>query len=88
VVQADISNSLTRGAIAGAVAGMMAVYGYYLGYRRHVENQLRQIVPPSLLRCPFVVGILSKQPSIGRDGPPPEAMSTVSPPTAIAGKHS
>ncbi|MBI5411523.1 MAG: hypothetical protein HZA21_05990 [Nitrospirae bacterium] len=60
VVQADVSGRLTRGAIAGAVAGMMAVYCYYLGYRRHVENQLQQIVPPSLLRCPFVMGILSK----------------------------
>jgi positive regulator of sigma E activity len=87
VVQADVSGSLTRGAIAGAVAGMMAVYCYYLGYRRHVENQLRQIVPPSLLRCPFVMGILSRQPVSGQGGQP-KAMSTVAPPTAVAGKHS
>jgi hypothetical protein len=88
VMQADVSGSLTRGAIAGAVAGMMAVYCHYLGYRRHVENQLRQIVPPSLLRCPFVMGILSKQPVAGQGGPPTEAMSRIPSPTAIAGKHS
>lgn len=87
VVQADVSGSLTRGVIAGAVAGMMAMYCYYLGYRRHVENQLRQIVPPSLLRCPFVMGILSKQPVLGQSGPPPEAISTIPSPTAVGGKH-
>lgn len=88
VVQTDVSGSVVRGAIAGAVAGMMAGYCYYLGYRRRVENQLRQIVPPSLLRCPFVMGILSKQPTIGQGGPPQEAMPTMPSPTAIAGKHS
>lgn len=88
VVQADVNGSLTRGAIAGAVAGMMAGYCYYLGYRRHVENQLRQIVPPSLLRCPFVMGILSKQSTLGQGGPPQEAMATMPSPTVIAGKHS
>jgi len=87
VVQADVSGSLTRGAIAGAVAGMMATYCYYLGHRRHVENQLRQIVPPSLLRCPFVMGILSKQPTLGQGGPPPDAMATMAPPTVAAGKQ-
>ena len=87
VVQADVSGSLMRGAIAGAVAGMMTVYCYYLGNRRQVENQLRQIVPPSLLRCPFVMGILSKQTTLGQGGPPPEAMSTMPSPPVIAGKH-
>jgi hypothetical protein len=88
VVQADVSGSLARGAIAGAVAGMMAMYCYYLGHRRHVENQLRQIVPPSLLRCPFVMGILSKQPTLGRESPPPEARSNLGPPAVIVGKES
>jgi hypothetical protein len=92
VIQTDVSGGLARGAIAGAVAGMMAMYGYYLGYRRHVENQLRQIVPPSLLRCPFVMGILSKQPAFGRGGPPPEAMAAIATSgpssTVIAGKRS
>jgi len=77
VLRDDVSGAVVRGAIAGAVAGMMATYGYYLGHRRHVENQLRQIVPPSLLRCPFVMGILSKQPALGRGGPTPEALSAM-----------
>ncbi len=88
VAQADVSDSLMRGAIAGAVAGMMAAYCYYLGHRRHVENQLRQIVPSSLLRCPFVMGILSKQSTLGQGGPPPDAMSTMASPTVAAGKQS
>jgi hypothetical protein len=77
VAQTDVSGSFARGAVAGAVAGMMTAYGYYLGHRRLVENQLRQIVPPSLLRCPFVMGILSKQPTAGPGGRPPAAMSAM-----------
>jgi hypothetical protein len=87
VAQTDVSSGLARGAIAGAVAGMMAMYGYYLGHRRHVENQLREIVPPSLLRCPFVMGILSKQPVLGQGGQPPEAMAAIGisgPPSTIS----
>jgi hypothetical protein len=87
VVQTDVSGVVVRGGIAGAVAGMMAAYCYYLGHRRHVENQLRQIVPPSLLRCPFVMGILSKQPALGQGGPPPEAMVPAASPTVAAGKR-
>jgi hypothetical protein len=82
VMKAEVSGGLARGLIAGAVAGMMAVYCYYLGHRRFVENQLRQIVPPSLLRCPFVMGILSKQPALGQGGPPREAL-----PAMAAGKQ-
>ena len=47
----------------GLVAGMMALYGYYLGSRRHVEEQQGQSLSSGLLRCPFVMGILSKSPS-------------------------
>jgi hypothetical protein len=43
-----------------AVIGLMALYGYYLGYRRQVEEEQGQSVSPSLLRCPFVMGILGK----------------------------
>jgi hypothetical protein len=45
---------------AGGVGALMALYGYYLGYRRHVEDRVRQEVPGSLVRCPFVMGILSR----------------------------
>lgn len=43
------------------VAAMMAAYGYYLGYRRHVENEQAPQLSNGLLRCPFVMGILGKQ---------------------------
>ena len=42
------------------VAALMALYGYYLGYRRQVEERQGVSLSPSLLRCPFVMGILSK----------------------------
>lgn len=56
--------------IAGAVSGVMALYSYYLGTRRREEDRIRQVVPSALLRCPFVMGILSKQ-------------SSASPPTKV-----
>jgi hypothetical protein len=43
-----------------AVLSLMALYGYYLGYRRQVEERQGQSLSPSLLRCPFVMGILGK----------------------------
>jgi hypothetical protein len=45
---------------AAGVGALMALYGYYLGYRRDVEDRVRQDVPVSLLRCPFVMGILGR----------------------------
>src|SRR5437867_800653 len=56
----DVRSGVVQSVIAGAVAGVMALYCYYLGYRRNLENQILQTVPLSLLRCPFVLGILSK----------------------------
>jgi hypothetical protein len=44
----------------GLVAALMALYGYYLGHRRQVEEGQGITLSPSLLRCPFVMGILSK----------------------------
>jgi hypothetical protein len=49
--------AVTSGAV---VAGVMALYGYYLGYRRHIEEQQGQGLSTALLRCPFVMGILGK----------------------------
>jgi hypothetical protein len=66
---------------------MMAAYCYYLGHRRHVENQIKQVVPPSLLRCPFVMGILSKHTPFGQGGQPPETITTMASPTMAAGKQ-
>ncbi len=45
---------------AAAVAGILAAYGYYLGMRRALEDRVHRQVPHTLLRCPFVFGILSK----------------------------
>jgi hypothetical protein len=42
------------------VAGLMALYGYYLGHRRQVEERQGVSLSPSLVRCPFVMGIISK----------------------------
>jgi hypothetical protein len=44
----------------GLVAALMALYGYYLGQRRQVEEGQGITLSPALLRCPFVMGILSK----------------------------
>jgi hypothetical protein len=46
--------------MAGSVGAGMTLYCYYLGHRRAIEDRLYQTVPSSLLRCPFVLGILSK----------------------------
>jgi hypothetical protein len=50
------------------VGGIMALYGRFLGHRRLVENRIEQTVPESLLRCPFVLGILSRSPGNGAPG--------------------
>jgi hypothetical protein len=39
---------------------MLVLFCYYLGVRRTEEDRVRQEIPASLLRCPFVMGILSK----------------------------
>ena len=54
-------------AVMGAlVAAMMTVYGYYLGDRRHVEDEQAPQLSSGMLRCPFVMGILGK--SMSPDG--------------------
>lgn len=53
-------SGLVHGSIGFLVTGIMVLYGYYLGYRRSLEDRIHQQVPTSLLRCPFVFGILSK----------------------------
>ena len=49
----------------GFVTGMMALYCYYLGFRRHVEEQQGHTMSSDLLRCPFVMGILGKSMGAG-----------------------
>jgi hypothetical protein len=56
--------STMQAALSGSlVTAMMAVYCYYLGYRRSVEEQQGQSLSGAMLRCPFVMGILGKSPS-------------------------
>jgi hypothetical protein len=55
--------SITPGsaAVMGAlVTAMMGMYGYYLGDRRHVEDEQAPQLSSGMLRCPFVMGILGK----------------------------
>lgn len=49
-------------AVAGGavVTAMMALYGYYLGHRRQVEDEQAPQLSSGMLRCPFVMGILGK----------------------------
>lgn len=48
-------------AVMGAlVTAIMALYGYYLGDRRHVEDEQAPQLSSGMLRCPFVMGILGK----------------------------
>jgi hypothetical protein len=60
LLKVDGMGGVGQVAMAGLVAAIMALYGYYLGYRRFHEDRIQQTVPASLLRCPFVMGILSK----------------------------
>ncbi len=66
--------------MAVTVGVMMTLYCWYLGNRRAFEDQVRQEIPSTLLRCPFVMGILSKEkPLVVPDSqtsgdPTPEAM--------------
>ena len=51
--------------MGGLVAAIMALYGYYLGDRRHIEDEQAPQLTPGMLRCPFVMGILGK--TVGAD---------------------
>ena len=48
-------------ASGGFVTGMMALYCYYLGFRRQVEEQQGHTMSSALLRCPFVMEFLASQ---------------------------
>jgi hypothetical protein len=61
VLRWDMENFWLQGLTASVVAGLMAVYSYFLGGRRYQEDRIHQVVPLSLLRCPFVMGLLSKK---------------------------
>lgn len=53
--------TLGSAAVMGAiVTAIMALYGYYLGDRRHIEDEQAPQLSSGMLRCPFVMGILGK----------------------------
>ncbi len=62
--------------MSGAVGAVMAGYCYYLGARRAFEDQIQSQVPASVLRCPFVTGLLAMQMGGSKKPPlPPELMA-------------
>jgi len=51
----------TRVLVTAGIGGLMSLYGYYLGRCRWQEEKLHATIPPSLLRCPFILGILTSK---------------------------
>lgn len=60
LLQTALDTAWANGVLAGLVGAIMAPYCRHLGFRRGLEDRVKQQVPASLLRCPFVFGILSK----------------------------
>jgi len=50
---------LWRTAVTGGTAGLMSTYCYYLGRCRWQEENLHGKLSPSMLRCPFILGVLT-----------------------------
>lgn len=71
--------------MAALVGGTMGLYSNYLGRRRNLEDRIFRVVPDSLLRCPFVMEILSKrkpsgdQQSVATAPPPDVALERAGP---------
>lgn len=73
-------------AVSATVGGLMATYCYYLGARRAFENRIASAVPASMLRCPFITGLLGKQ--SGQTGSmPAEAMAFSETPHPVRMEH-
>jgi hypothetical protein len=47
--------------VTAGIGGLMSLYGYHLGRSRWQEERLHATISPSLLRCPFIVGILTSK---------------------------
>jgi hypothetical protein len=43
------------------IGGLMSLHCYYLGRSRWQEEKLHATIPPSLLRCPFILGVLTSK---------------------------
>lgn len=46
--------------IGAFVGGLLSGYCFFLGHRRQIEDRMKGAVPSSLLRCPFILGMLGK----------------------------
>lgn len=51
----------TRALATAGIGGLLSLYGYYLGRCRWQEEKLHATIPPALLRCPFILGILTSK---------------------------
>jgi hypothetical protein len=47
--------------VTAGIGGLMSLYGYYLGRSRWQEEKLHATIAPALLRCPFILGILTSR---------------------------
>lgn len=53
--------------VAAGIGGLMGLYCYYVGRCRWQEEKLHATISPAMLRCPFILGILtSKKVSDGK----------------------
>jgi hypothetical protein len=47
--------------VSAGIAGLLSLYCYYLGRCRWQEEKLHATIPPAMLRCPFITGLLSSK---------------------------
>src|SRR2546426_9027273 len=47
--------------VTAGAAGLLSLYGYYMGRSRWQEETLHVTIPASLLRCPFISSILASK---------------------------
>lgn len=60
VLRAAARSRVQFGILATGTGFLMGLYCYYLGARRAFEDRIHATVPSSMLRCPFITGILGK----------------------------
>jgi len=47
--------------VTAGTAGLLSLYGYYMGRSRWQEETLHATIPASLLRCPFISSVLASK---------------------------
>lgn len=81
VLRAASRSRMQFGFLAAGTGFLMGLYCYYLGARRAFEDRIHATVPSSMLRCPFITGILGKHKSIS--APEAAAFSKAAHPVAM-----